>query len=63
MDTKQWALELGDPELPHQAAGRHNALQDARWTRRAWTFLAALHPPGADRRAHGRKHAHPAPLA
>jgi hypothetical protein len=57
LDIKQWAIELGDPELPHQAAGRHNALADARWTRDAWTFLAGLHPPGAQRRAHGRKHA------
>lgn len=56
MDIKQWAIELGDPELPHQAVGRHNALQDARWTREAWRFLGGLHPPGANRRAHGRKH-------
>ena len=57
LDIKQWAIELGDPELPHQQAGRHNALQDARWTRECWEFLAGLHPPGADRRARGRKHA------
>jgi hypothetical protein len=57
LDIKQWAIELGDPELPRQAAGHHNALADARWTRDCWTFLANRHPPGAERRAHGRKHA------
>ncbi len=56
LDIKQWQIELGDPELPHQAAGKHNALADARWTRDCWTFLAGLHPSGANRRAHGRKH-------
>ena len=55
MDIKQWAIELGDPELPHQAGGRHNALADARWTKEAWTFLASLHPPAGERRARGRK--------
>ena len=56
MDLKQWALELGDPELPHQTGGRHHALLDARWTRDAWAFLAALDPPAAQRRALGAKH-------
>lgn len=55
LDVKQWALELGDPELPHQAAGRHNALADARWTREVWTFLARLAPEAAERRCTGRK--------
>jgi 3' exoribonuclease, RNase T-like len=55
LDIKQWAIELGDPELPHQKAGRHYALADARWTKEAWAFLATLHPLGADRRATGRK--------
>jgi hypothetical protein len=55
LDIKQWAIELGDPELPHQAAGRHNALSDARWTRDAWAFLAKFDPHAAERRAHGRK--------
>ena len=57
LDIKQWAIELGDPELPHQTDARHHALNDARWTRDAWAFLAALHPVGAGRRAVGRKHA------
>jgi hypothetical protein len=57
LDIKQWAIELGDPELPTQTSPAHHALNDARWTREAWTCLAGLHPEGAHRRAHGRKHA------
>ena len=63
MDVKQLALELGDPELPHQAAGRHNALADALWTRDVWTFLANLHPEAGERRTRDRKHPHPADAA
>ena len=55
LDIKQWAIELGDPELPHQQGTRHNSLADARWTKEAWAFLAALHPAGSERRAHGHK--------
>jgi hypothetical protein len=55
LDIKQWAIELGDPELPHQKGNRHHALADARWTREAWEFLARLHPPGAERRPVGEK--------
>jgi hypothetical protein len=36
LDIKQWAIELGDPELPHQKESRHHALADARWTKEAW---------------------------
>jgi hypothetical protein len=46
LDIKQWSVALGDPELPPQAAGRHHALADARWTREAWRFLAELDPGG-----------------
>jgi hypothetical protein len=56
LDIKQWAIELGDPELPVQQGVRHHALADARWTREAWTYLAGLAPHAAERRAHGRKH-------
>ena len=49
MDIRQWAIELGDPELPRQVGPRHHALADARWTRDAWAFLANLHPAGAER--------------
>jgi hypothetical protein len=57
LDIKQWAIELGDPELPRQEGAQHNALSDARWTRDAWAFLAGLHPVGAERRAVGGKNA------
>jgi hypothetical protein len=55
LDIKQWAIELGDPELPHQLGPRHHALLDARWTRDAWAFLARLDPAAGERRATGRK--------
>ena len=61
LDIKQWAIELGDPELPHQKESRHHALADARWTKEAWAFLASLHPAGADRRTtNARTRAKPA---
>jgi hypothetical protein len=56
LDIKQWAIELGDPELPHQTGTNHHALADARWTREAWTFLAGIHPTAAERRSFGYKH-------
>ena len=56
LDIKQWAIELGDPELPRQVGARHHALADARWTREAWAFLASLHPAGAERRCAGSKY-------
>jgi hypothetical protein len=55
LDTKQWAIELGDPELPHQVGARHHALADARWTRDVWAFLASLDPVASERRALGEK--------
>jgi 3' exoribonuclease, RNase T-like len=55
LDIKQWAIELGDPELPHQEGARHHALHDARWTRDAWAFLARLDPAAGERRAIGCK--------
>jgi LysR substrate binding domain len=55
LDIKQWAIELGDPELPPQSGPRHHALFDARWTRDAWVFLARLDPAAGERRATGRK--------
>ncbi len=56
LDIKQWAIELGDPELPHQVGARHHALADARWTRDAWRFLATLDPESAERRSIGQKY-------
>ena len=55
LDIKQWAIELGDPELPHQAGARHHALADARWTRDAWAFLCSLDAAGGERLATGCK--------
>jgi hypothetical protein len=55
LDIKQWAIELGDPELPHQRGARHHALLDALWTRDAWSFLARLDPAAGERQASGRK--------
>jgi hypothetical protein len=56
LDIKQWALECGDPELPHQTGPRHHALADARWTRDAWAFLAGLDAQGAERCVSDGKH-------
>jgi len=39
MDVKQLAIELGDPRIPSQSTTQHNALNDARWTRNAYTWL------------------------
>lgn len=39
MDLKQWCKQLGDPELPAQVKGEHNALSDAKWNRAVWQFL------------------------
>ncbi len=39
-DIKQWCDSLGNPRLPEQGKGEHNALADARWNKVAWEFLA-----------------------
>jgi hypothetical protein len=57
LDIKQWAIELGDPDLPQQVGARHHALADARWTREAWAFLANLDPAAGERCAIGSKNA------
>ena len=41
-DIKQECDRLGNPELPKQGKGKHNALADARWNRDAWNFLQDL---------------------
>lgn len=41
-DIKQECDRLGNPKLPSQGEGEHNALEDARWNKRAWEFLEAL---------------------
>jgi hypothetical protein len=38
-DIKQLAMDLGNPQLPEQGKGEHNALADARWNRIAHQFL------------------------
>lgn len=43
-DIKQLCDELGNPTLPAQKKGEHNALQDAIWNRKAWDFLRAFRP-------------------
>lgn len=40
LDIKQLAWSKGNPALPKQEKGHHNALADARWNRAAWDFLA-----------------------
>jgi hypothetical protein len=38
-DVKQLCVDKGDPKLPKQKTAEHSALDDARWTKAAWTFL------------------------
>ena len=38
MDLKQKLFHLGDPQIPKQASGEHNALQDALWVKETWDF-------------------------
>jgi hypothetical protein len=39
MDIKQLCVSLGNPKLPEQGKGEHNALADARWNKMAYDFL------------------------
>jgi hypothetical protein len=41
-DIKQMCDEMGNPKLPEQGKGEHNALADARWNKQAWEFLRNL---------------------
>jgi len=38
-DLKQLCDELGNPDLPEQGEGEHNALEDAHWNVEAYNFL------------------------
>lgn len=38
-DIKQFCDSIGNPKLPEQGNGEHNALLDARWARTAHAFL------------------------
>lgn len=39
-DIKQECDRLGNPKLPEQGKGEHNALDDARWNQQAYNFLS-----------------------
>lgn len=41
-DLKQWALQLGNPRLPHPEVEVHHALVDAEWVKEAYDFLTDL---------------------
>lgn len=45
-DVKQLADSLGNPKIPVQNANEHDALADAIWAQRAWTYLTPRHPKG-----------------
>lgn len=40
MDIKQWCKHLGNPRLPEQAKGEHNALADAQHVKAMYEFLS-----------------------
>lgn len=42
LDIKQECNRLGNPGLPKRGEGEHNALEDARWNKKAFEFLAAI---------------------
>lgn len=48
LDIKQLCVSLGNPRLPEQGKGEHDALADARWNKSAWEWLknAAIVPEG-----------------
>jgi hypothetical protein len=41
-DLKQWCDQLGNPRLPPQDSTEHNALNDARWNRKAFEVLVEV---------------------
>lgn len=43
-DIKQYCDFLGNPRLPKQGKGEHNALADARWAKLAFEFLKGFMP-------------------
>ncbi len=42
-DIKQFCDAIGNPDLPKQRKGEHDALADARWNKLAYRFLEGLH--------------------
>lgn len=47
-DIKQLCDWMGNPKLPEQVSGEHNALADAQWNVVAWQFLRDLSLSGSD---------------
>lgn len=41
-DLKQYCVDIGNPKLPPQLDGEHNALEDAIWAKGAHEFLTAM---------------------
>lgn len=41
-DLKQWCDGIGNPQLPLQVEGEHNALEDARWNKSIHMFLSQI---------------------
>lgn len=46
MDLKQEHRRLGEPKLPHQYGGEHNALADAQWNKVVWQYLMEYQDKG-----------------
>lgn len=44
-DIKQLCDSLGNPRLPEQGKGEHNALADARWNKQAYEYLQKIKLP------------------
>jgi len=44
-DLKQLCDEKGNPKLPEQGKGEHNALADACWNMKAYEFLERWEKP------------------
>lgn len=44
LDVKQlqYMLDVKDVEMPKQTSHEHHALEDARWTKKAWEFLSGV---------------------
>lgn len=45
MDIKQEMVRLGNPRVPEQQNGAHNALEDARWNKETYEYLQRLTGP------------------
>lgn len=49
-DVKQLCSMLGNPKLPSREGVTHNALEDAKWTRKAWKYLYMYEMQTSDKR-------------